>query len=56
MIYGVVHANITGLIQNAAMLSTTAEYALRIMIHLAESNGDQLTSETIAEATKVPAD
>ena len=38
------------------MLSTTAEYALRIMIHLAESNGDQLTSETIAEATKVPAD
>ena len=38
------------------MLSTTAEYALRIMIHLAESNGDQLTSETIAAATNVPAD
>ncbi len=38
------------------MLSTTAEYALRIMIHLAESDGDQLTSETIAQATKVPAD
>lgn len=38
------------------MLSTTAEYALRIMIHLAEADGDQLTSETIAEATKVPAD
>ena len=38
------------------MLSTTAESALRIMIHLAESDGDQLTSETIAEATKVPAD
>ncbi len=38
------------------MLSTTAEYALRIMIHLAESNGEQLTSESIATATKVPAD
>ena len=38
------------------MLSTTSEYALRIMIHLAESNGEQLTSETIAHATKVPAD
>ncbi len=38
------------------MLSTTAEYALRIMIHLTESNGEQLTSESIARATKVPAD
>ncbi len=38
------------------MLSTTAEYALRIMIHLAESNGEQLTSESIAHATKVPTD
>ncbi len=56
LIYGVVHANITCLIQDVPVLSTTAEYALRIMIHLAESNGDQLTSETIAEATKVPAD
>ena len=56
MICGVVHANITGLLPDAAMLSTTAEYALRIMIRLAEANGDQLTSETIAEATKVPAD
>ena len=38
------------------MLSTTAEYALRIMIHLAEANGEQLTSESIAEITRVPAD
>ncbi len=38
------------------MLSTTAEYALRIMIHLAECDGEQRTSETIADATKVPAD
>ena len=38
------------------MLSTTAEYALRIMIHLAESNDEQLTSESIAQATKVPTD
>ena len=38
------------------MLSTTAEYALRIMIHLAEANGEQLTSEEISIATKVPGD
>ena len=38
------------------MLTTTTEYALRIMIHLAESNGEQLTSESIAQATKVPTD
>ena len=38
------------------MLSTTAEYALRIMIHLTEANGEQLTSEAIAKMTKVPAD
>lgn len=38
------------------MLSTTAEYALRIMIHLAEANGEQRTSDEISTATKVPAD
>ncbi len=38
------------------MLSTTAEYALRIMIHLAEADGEQMTSESIAQATKVPTD
>ncbi len=38
------------------MLSTTAEYALRIMICLAESDGEPATSETIAEVTRVPAD
>lgn len=38
------------------MLSTTAEYALRIVTHLAEVEADQLTSDQIAEATKVPAD
>ncbi len=38
------------------MLSTTAEYALRIMIHLTEADGEQLTSESIARATKVPTD
>ena len=35
------------------MLSTTAEYALRIMIFLAESEGESFTGEEIAEATKV---
>ena len=35
------------------MLSTTAEYALRIMIFLAESEGEPFTGEEIAEATKV---
>lgn len=38
------------------MLSTTAEYALRIMINLAEANGEQRTSEEISAATKVPND
>lgn len=38
------------------MLSSTAEYALRIMIHLAEANGEQHTSDEIALATKVPSD
>lgn len=38
------------------MLSSTAEYALRIMIHLTESNGEQLTSDEISIATKVPSD
>ncbi len=38
------------------MLSATGEYALRIMIHLAESQGKPLISDKIAEATKVPAD
>ena len=38
------------------MLSTTAEYALRIMIFLTESQDDAVTSNVIAEETKVPAD
>jgi Rrf2 family protein len=38
------------------MLSTTAEYALRIMMVLAESDGGPVTSERIAERTKVPSD
>ncbi len=38
------------------MLSSTAEYALRIMISLAETPGEPMTSDTIAKATKVPAD
>ncbi len=38
------------------MLSATGEYALRIMVHLAESQGEPLISDKIAEATKVPAD
>jgi Rrf2 family nitric oxide-sensitive transcriptional repressor len=38
------------------MLSTTAEYALRIMIVLAESGPEPITSEKIAGMTKVPTD
>ncbi len=38
------------------MLSTTAEYALRIMVMLAESKGDPTTSERIAASTNVPTD
>ncbi|MDY7107604.1 MAG: Rrf2 family transcriptional regulator [Planctomycetota bacterium] len=38
------------------MLSTTAEYALRIMIVLAESEKEPTTSERIATLTKVPTD
>jgi Rrf2 family nitric oxide-sensitive transcriptional repressor len=38
------------------MLSTTAEYALRIMIVLAESEQEPTTSERIAALTKVPTD
>ena len=38
------------------MLSNTAEYAMRIMITLAESPADQMTSDQIAECTKVPPD
>jgi len=38
------------------VLSNTAEYALRIMITLAEASDEPLTSERIAEITRVPAD
>ncbi|MHC4107003.1 MAG: RrF2 family transcriptional regulator [Planctomycetota bacterium] len=38
------------------MLSSTAEYALRIMIFLTESKDGSVTADTIAEETKVPAD
>jgi Rrf2 family protein len=38
------------------LLSTTAEYALRIMITLAEAPDEPLTSEHIAAATRVPGD
>ena len=38
------------------MLSTTAEYALRIMILLTESDDESLTTTSIAESTRVPAD
>lgn len=38
------------------MLSSTAEYALRIMIHLTEADGEQHTSDEISLATKVPSD
>ncbi|MHC4767856.1 MAG: RrF2 family transcriptional regulator [Planctomycetota bacterium] len=40
----------------AAVLSNTAEYALRIMITLAEAADEPLTSERIAELTRVPGD
>ncbi len=36
------------------MLSSTAEYALRIMILLTEHKGRSVTAETIASATLVP--
>ena len=38
------------------MLSTTAEYALRIMIVLTELSGEPTTSEKVAGLTKVPTD
>ena len=38
------------------LLSTTADYALRIMIVLSESDGSPITSEKIASMTKVPTD
>lgn len=38
------------------MLSTTAEYALRIMIALTQSGKDSLTSEAIATAAQIPPD
>jgi Rrf2 family nitric oxide-sensitive transcriptional repressor len=38
------------------MLSTTAEYAMRIMIVLTEAGNNPVTSETIAAQAKVPAD
>jgi Rrf2 family protein len=38
------------------MLSSTAEYALRIMIALTEGMGGPLTSERIAKTTQVPTD
>ena len=38
------------------MLSTTAEYALRIMIFLTESDGESAISDSIADATKVSPD
>jgi Rrf2 family protein len=38
------------------LLSTTAEYALRITILLAEADGESLTTTAIAESTRVPAD
>ena len=36
------------------MLSQTAEYALRAMVHLAQNPGEARTVESIAQATKVP--
>lgn len=36
------------------MLSTTAEYALRAIVALAQQGGGQLTTSSIAEVTKVP--
>jgi Rrf2 family transcriptional regulator, nitric oxide-sensitive transcriptional repressor len=38
------------------MLSTTAEYALRIMIALAEADGGPMTSEELSRRTNVSAD
>lgn len=38
------------------MISTTAEYALRMMIALAEADGRPLTSEQLAHRTDVSAD
>jgi Rrf2 family protein len=38
------------------VLSNTAEYALRIMIALTESPDEPLTSERVAEITRVPGD
>jgi Rrf2 family protein len=40
----------------ATVLSNTAEYALRIMITLAEAADEPLTSERIADLTRVPGD
>ncbi len=37
------------------MLSTTAEYALRIIVQLAQGDGEPQTGKVIAVATKVPA-
>jgi len=38
------------------VISTTAEYALRMMIALAEANGDPLTSEQLSRRTDVSPD
>ncbi|MCA9295057.1 MAG: Rrf2 family transcriptional regulator [Phycisphaerales bacterium] len=38
------------------MLSTTSEYALRIMVTLASSQDAAMTSDQVARATQVPAD
>ncbi|MEM7229131.1 MAG: Rrf2 family transcriptional regulator [Planctomycetota bacterium] len=38
------------------MLSTTAEYALRIMVTLTANNESAMTSEQIARSTQVPVD
>jgi len=38
------------------MLSTTAEYALRIVTHLAVHEDERQTSEDISKATRVPPD
>ncbi|NOG54969.1 MAG: Rrf2 family transcriptional regulator [Planctomycetes bacterium] len=38
------------------MLSTTSEYALRIMIALTEAGGDSMTTEQIGNFTNVPVD
>lgn len=38
------------------MLSTTSEYALRIMIALTEANGESMTTEQIGSFTSVPVD